>query len=85
MAYLEIIFWKSAKNGVIRNFSGFSKKMAWICKKNIETDGIHQKLMDFGAGSEKLEKRQFLGVLRQICPFLELIKYIWDDPSEKGI
>ena len=41
--------------------------------------------MDFGAGSEKLEKRQFWGVLRQICPFLDLTKYIWDDPSEKGI
>ena len=54
-------------------------------QKNKETDSIHQKSMDFGAGSEKLEKRQFLGVLRQICPFLELIKYIWDDPSEKGI
>ena len=34
-------------------------------QKNIETDSIHQKLMDFGAKVEKLEKQSFLGVLRR--------------------
>ena len=59
--------------------------MAWIYKKNIETDSIHQKLMDFGAKVEKLEKQSFLGVLRQNWSFLKMIKYTWDDTPKSGI